>query len=83
MILEKIAELQQDLALYEAIRDDYVVGHVPVCNIRTDAVHEDFCARHPEINVSQQRFTRILCDELDLKSVQGWLNGVRGSFYER
>ena len=90
MIQEKIAQLQCQLAdiqcqmtLYEAMRTDYVVGKVPVCNIRTDAVYEDFCRRHPDITVSQQKFTRILRESLGLKTVQGWVDGVRGSFYER
>ena len=82
MIQERIAELRQDLMLYEAIYDDYIVEMVPVCNIRTDAVYEDFCRRHPEIVISQSRFSRILCKELGLKSVQCWLNGKRGSFYD-
>jgi hypothetical protein len=90
MVVEKIADLQDQIArlqaelkLYEAIRDDYVFGCVPVCRIRTDNVYKYFCERHPDVSVSQRKFSAVICKELGLKSVQSWLDGVRGSFYER
>ncbi len=82
MISAKIAELQAELKLYEAIREDYYVMKMPVVNVRVDSVYRQFCDRHPDVSVSQRKFSAIICKEFDLKSVQSWLDGKRGSFYE-
>ena len=78
-----IATIQKELDLYTAIQEDFCVKGMPIINVRTDAVYDMFRQNHPDIDVSQHRFSRILCDGLGLKSVQGWLDGKRGSFYER
>ena len=78
----QLTDIQCQMRLYNAIHQDYVIGHEPAINIRTDAVYEFFCERHPEIEVSQQKFTRILRETLNLKTVQGWVDGKRGSFYD-
>lgn len=83
MIFTKIEELKAELAFYCAVHDDYVVSGMPVVGIGTDAVYADFCRRHPEIDVGVQRFTKVLCSELGLKSVQSSLDGQRGYFYEK
>lgn len=83
MVDNKIAELKQELALYVAIQNDYITQGIPVDGIRADAVYKQFCDRHAEVVVSQQRFTRILCKELGMATKQGSLDGVRGYFYER
>ncbi len=83
MIQKKIAELKQQLKLYEVIQADYVAGKMQVVNMATDAVYEDFCERHPDLRIPQQRFTRIVCDELGMKSKQCWLGGIRRCVYER
>lgn len=82
MLQDKVNELKEELKLYEALIDDYVVKRIPVTNVMTDAVYNQFCRMHPEVDVSQRKFTRLLCEELGLKSVQSRLDGRRGSFYE-
>ena len=82
MIKDKIEEYEQNLSMYKALYMDYVVKNIPVLGIQTDAVYGDFCSRHPDVKISQRKFTRLLCEEFRLTSVQGWLNGKRGSFYE-
>ena len=82
MLEDKIAQLNLEKALYDAIYQDYVVQGIRVQGVRTDAEYEMFCQRHPDINISRHRFTRMMCRELGLKSKQSWLDGVRGSFYE-
>jgi hypothetical protein len=82
MIAERIAELKRELALYEAIHDDYVVAAYCVRHLSTDAVFRAFCQRHLDVNTDQVTFTRIMCKEFNLKSVQGSLDGVRGYFYD-
>lgn len=82
-LTQECDDVKKELALYTAIQEDYCVAHMPVVGIRTDAVYDMFKQRHPDVEVSQHRFTRLLCDGLGLKSVQGWLDGKRGSFYER
>lgn len=81
MIAEKLQKLKGELKLYEAIYEDFVTRKIPVINVRTDAVYWVFCGRHPDVKVNQKTFTRILCEELNLKSVQSWVEGERGSFY--
>lgn len=81
-LLQRIADLKNELALCEAMYEDYCVKKMRVDNMRTDAAYDQFCARHPELDVSQRRFARIICELLGLKSKQAWLDGKRGSFYE-
>ena len=82
MIADKIGEVKKELALLEAVQQDFVVNKFPVINMRTDAVYEMFCQRHPDVEVSQRRFTWLLTKELGFHSKQSWLDGMRGSFYE-
>ena len=82
MIDVKIAELQAELRLYEAIRGDFCLWGIPVINVRTDTVYKQFLERHPDVQISQRKFSTIICKELGMKSTQFWLDGVRGSFYE-
>ena len=82
MIEDKIAELDRERTLLQAIYQDFVADGVLVVNMRTDAVYEMFCKRHPDIVIARNKFTRAVCRELGLKSKQAWLDGVRGSFYE-
>lgn len=80
---EQIQWLQAELDFYNAMYDDFVVGNHTFINVRTDHIYKMFCERHPDIKVSQQKFSRTLCAEFDVKSVQSFLDGKRGSFYER
>lgn len=82
MLADKIAQIEREVALLEAIRQDFAMEKIPVTNMRTDAVYAMFRERHPDVEVTQRRFTRILAQELGLKSKQAWLDGVRGYFYE-
>lgn len=81
MITEKIKNIQAEIVLYEAIYDDFVTQKIPVINTCTDAVYWVFCDRHPDVKVSQRQFTRILCDELNLKTERCRIDGERGYIY--
>lgn len=82
MLDEKILELKRELALYEAIRKDFVHDGVRLMGVRVDAVYDTFCRMHPDIEVSRQKFSRIVGATLGVKSVQAYVDGVRGSFYD-
>ena len=83
MLSERIAELERELQTLKYIKEDYIQNGYPVCNLRTDAVYMDFCNRHPDAEISKRKFTVVLCREMGLKTVQSWLDGERGYFYER
>lgn len=83
MISDKIEQLHAELLLYCAIYEDFNLSKMSMINAKTDFVYREFCRRHPEVKVNQQRFTRILCKEFGLKVVRSRLDGERGYFYER
>lgn len=82
MIADKIAEVRNELALLEAIHEDFIVKGYPIMNMRTDAVYEMFCRWHPDIVVSKRRFTQMIVRETGLKPKQAFVDGTRGYFYE-